>query len=46
MVARDPELETTIAITMRARRVSSVFISKLSFMANVVENGISVEGRG
>ncbi len=46
MAARDPELETMIAIATRAQRVGSVLILKLSFMANTIKDGVSTEGRG
>ncbi len=46
MDERDPELEITTAITTRAQRVGSVLISKSSFMANAVEVGGGMEGRG
>ncbi len=46
MDARDPELETTIAIAMRAQRVGSVLILKSSFMANAIKGGGGAEGRG
>ncbi len=46
MVARDPELETMIAITTRAQRVGSVLISKSSFMADAIKDSVGVEGRG
>jgi hypothetical protein len=46
MVARDPELEMTIGITIRAQRVGSVLISKSSFMANAIKDGGSAKGRG
>ncbi len=46
MDTRDPELERTIAIAARARRVGSVLILKSSFMADAVQVGGGVEGRG
>ncbi len=46
MDMRDPELETMIAIAMRAQRVGSVWIWKSSFMADAIKVGGSAEGRG
>jgi hypothetical protein len=45
MVARDPELETTIVITTSAQRVVSVLISTSCFMADAIKDGVGVERR-
>jgi hypothetical protein len=44
MVARDPEQETMITITTRARRVSSVMILKSTFMGGNDTGGGNARG--
>ncbi len=44
MVAREPEQETTIAITTRAQRVGSVLILKSTFMGGDNTGGGDARG--